>query len=106
MEVKLLLTYNIKPSRETEYYRYIMGEFLPSLQNMGLYMVEGWHTAYGDYPMRLIAFQADSERHMKAALNSTEWKEAKKKLIRFVRDYEERVVPAKNVFQFFLPSKR
>ena len=104
MEVKLLLVYNIKPHRETEYYRYVMGEFLPTLQNMGLYMTEGWHTAYGDYPIRLIVFQADSRVQMEKILKSPEWEAVREKLLKFVRDYEQRVVSARNVFQFFIPS--
>ena len=106
MDVKLMLVYNIKPHREAEYYRYVMGEFLPTLQNLGLYMTEGWHTAYGNYPIRLIVFQADSRMQLEQILESSEWKSAKEKLIKFVRDYEERVVPARSVFQFFIPSQK
>ena len=106
MEVKLLLVYNIKPNREAEYYRYVLGEFLPTLQNMGLMMVEGWHTAYGDYPMRLIAFRCEDEAEMRKILRSDEWKAAKEKLLRLVRDYEEQVVLAKNPFQFFIPASK
>jgi hypothetical protein len=106
MEVKLLLAYNIKPSREAEYYRYVMGEFLPLLQNLGMYMTEGWHTAYGDYPVRLIAFQSNSETEMQTILKSADWQKAKEKLLKLVRDYEERVVPAKKTFQFFIPDQR
>ena len=106
MEVKLLLVYNIRTHREAEYYRYVMGEFLPNLQNMGLYMTEGWHTAHGDYPVRLIVFQADNSVEMKKILNGSDWQSAKEKLLRFVKDYEERVVLARNVFQFFVPSSK
>ena len=104
MEVKLLLAYNIKPNREAEYYRFVLGEFLPSLQNMDLVMVEGWHTAYGDYPMRLIALKAEDEMTLKRVLQSDEWKNGKEKLQKLVRDYEEMIVPARKVFQFFIPS--
>ena len=106
MEVKLLLAYDIKPNREAEYYRYVLGEFLPLLQNMDLIMVEGWHTAYGDYPMRLIALRAENEHKLRNVLRSKEWGEAKEKLLKLVRNYEERVVPAKKMFQFFIPSKK
>ena len=106
MEVKLLLAYNIKPNREAEYYRYVLGEFLPALQNMDLIMVEGWHTAYGEYPMRLLALRAESEAKLLGILQSDEWKEGKERLLKMVRDYEERVVPAKKVFQFFLPAEK
>ncbi|MCK6628077.1 MAG: hypothetical protein L6R45_23225 [Anaerolineae bacterium] len=106
MEVKLLLVYDIKPHREAEYYRYVLGEFLPTLQNMGLIMVEGWHTAYGDYPMRLIAFRAEDETTMQKVLNSDEWRAAKERLLKLVRDYEQRIVVARNPFQFFIPASR
>jgi hypothetical protein len=106
MDTKLLLAYNIKPNREAEYYRFVLGEFLPSLQDLGLMMVEGWHTAYGDYPIRLIAFRAQDDAEIRDILNSTEWKEGKEKLLKMVHDYEERLVPARNIFQFFIPSNR
>ena len=106
MELKLLLAYNIRPNREAEYYRYVLGEFLPSLQDIGLMMVEGWHTAYGDYPVRLIVFRAHDGVDMYEVLKSSEWDRGKEKLLKLVGDYEERLVPAKNVFQFFIPSGR
>ena len=106
MEVKLLLVYDIKPHREAEYYRYVLGEFLPALQGMGLVMVEGWHTAYGDYPMRLIAFRAENEAALREALSSKEWQTSKEQLLKLVRDYEERVVIAGSPFQFFIPASR
>lgn len=104
MDAKLLLAYNIKPNREAEYYRYVLGEFLPSLQDVGLMMVEGWHTAYGDYPIRLLAFRAQEDANILEVLKSAQWQDGKEKLLKYVSDYEERLVPAKNVFQFFIPS--
>lgn len=105
MDVKLLLAYNIKPNLEAEYYRFVLSEYLPALQNAGLYMVEGWHTAYGDYPVRLIGFHADSLAELQAIMTGNVWHEAKEKLSKYVRNYEERIVPAKNMFQFFIPNK-
>ena len=106
MESKLLLTYNIKPNREAEYYRFVLGEFLPNLQDIGLMMIEGWHTAYGDYPVRLIAFRAQDDADIRDILKSNTWMGGKEKLLKLVTDYEERLVPARNVFQFFIPSNR
>lgn len=106
MTLKLLLSYNIKPNREAEYYRYVLGEFLPELQSIGLIMDEGWHTAYGDYPIRLIVFRTQDGVEMTDVLASEQWSRGKENLFKFVRDYEERVVPAKSVFQFFIPSNR
>ena len=106
MELKLLLAYNIKPHRESEYHRFVLNEFLPAVQDLGLYMVEGWHTAYGDYPTRLLAFRANSDINLRQILRTPEWRETRNKLLKYVRDYEERVVPARNMFQFFIPKDR
>jgi len=104
MEQKLLLVYDIKPNREAEYYRYVLGEFLPALQNLGLMMVEGWHTAYGRYPMRMLVFRADDETDIRLILKKDQWQQAKNSLLKLIRHYEERVIPARNTFQFFLPD--
>lgn len=104
MNLKLLVIYNIKPNREAEYYRYVLGEFLPRLQNIGLLMTEGWHTAYGDYPLRLLVFRTQDDADIHQILHSKEWLEGKETLLKLVKDYEENLVPAKNSFQFFLPS--
>jgi hypothetical protein len=106
MRRKLLLAYNIRPNREAEYYRYVLGEFLPELQRIGLIMEEGWHTAYGQYPIRLIVFRTQDGVDIQEVLQSSVWKKGKEQLLKLVRDYEERIVPDKNVFQFFLPSTK
>jgi len=106
MDLKLLVAFNIKPNREAEYYRFVLGEFLPTLQNIGLLMVEGWHTAYGDYPIRLLEFRTQEGVDMQKLLDSSEWKTGKETLLKLVRDYEEYLVPAKNTFQFFIPTSR
>ena len=48
MPIKLLLVYNVKSTREEAYYRFMMGEFLPTAQNIGLQIVEAWRTLWGD----------------------------------------------------------
>ena len=58
-QVKLLLPYDIKGGRENAYRRFILEEFLPKAQDLGLMPTDAWHTAYGKYPTRLIGFVAD-----------------------------------------------
>src|SRR3972149_3668319 len=50
--VKLLLSYDPLPERGEEYFRYVLGEFVPALEHLGLTMSEAWHTAYGSRPPR------------------------------------------------------
>ena len=99
MRSKMLLTYNIVPPMQEEYMQFMMNVFIPALQRIGLENVGVWHTAYGKYPMRLLAFVAD-EKEMQAALNDDRWKQVESRLKQYVSDYACRIVPYEPGFQF------
>ncbi len=100
VRTKLLLTYNILAEQQEEYLNFMMNNFIPGLQRLGLVNSGVWHTAYGDYPARLIIFVADDQDTMDKALGSKSWKDLETKLERFVKDYTRRVVPFQPGFQF------
>jgi hypothetical protein len=104
MPVKLLIAYNIKPAQEEIYYRFMMGEFLPAVQGMGLVMVEGWRTAWGNYPQRLIGLVAESYSVLEQILDREQWREMELKLGQYVTDYQRHVVPYRSGFQFLRPT--
>ncbi len=104
MSVKLLIAYSLKPGREEIYYRFMMAEFLPSLQDMNLTMAEAWQTAWGNYPQRLIGLVAEDRATVEETLASQRWREIEDKLIRYVTDYRRQLVPARTRFQFFEPT--
>ena len=106
MPIKLLITYDIDAGREEEYYRFIMGEFLPAAQSIGLHMVEAWRTAWGDYPQRLIELVTDSQQSLNEILDSERWREMETKLEQYVDNYQCLAVPFRGGFQFFKPPKR
>ena len=43
--VKLLLAYDPIPDKREAYFNYVLGEFVPALEHLGLTMSEAWHTA-------------------------------------------------------------
>ena len=104
MPVKLLIVYNIKPAQEEIYYRFMMGEFLPAAQGMGLIMVEGWHTAWGNYPQRLIGLVAESYSVLEQILDREQWREMELKLGQYVTDYQRQIVPFRIGLQFLKPT--
>ena len=99
MRSKMLLTYNIVPPMQEEYMQFMMNVFISALQRIGLENVGVWHTAYGNYPMRLLAFVAD-EKEMGAALNDDRWKQVETRLKQYVTDFTRRIVPYEPGFQF------
>ena len=98
--VKLILTYDPVPERREAYFRYVLGEFVPALEQMGLTMSEAWHTAYGEYPLRMNGFLASDEGTMDNILTSEEFRELETRLQEYVINYSRRVVVCRNSFQF------
>jgi hypothetical protein len=99
-QVKLLLAYDIRTGRENAYRRFIVEEFLPQAQALGLVATDAWHTAYGDYPARLIAFVADDLDSVRTARASDEWRAMMTKLEGYTGNLTQRVVPLRGSFQW------
>lgn len=97
---KLLLTYDISPQHSQEYYRFVLGRYVPVMQAMGLEMSDAWHTAYGDFPGRLVAFVARDRETIEELLEDETWSSLNDELQRFVTDFNYKVIPYRPGFQF------
>lgn len=97
--LKLLLSYHVKSENQQEYYKFVMGSYLPTLQSLGFQMSEAWHTAYGDAPNRLIGLVCNDEGSMQLLLSSDEWETLNEQLEEFVSDLDYKFVPYRGGFQ-------
>jgi hypothetical protein len=99
--VKLILTYDILPETQDQYYQFMLGEVVPAMQALGLVMSGAWHTAYGEYPVRLVEFIADDYETLMEVLAGTQWQQVEKRLHEFVFHYRRKVVRLReDQFQF------
>ena len=98
--VKLLLSFDPLPGKREAYFQYVLGEFIPTLQHLGLQMCEAWHTAYGAYPLRLTGFLAPDRDTLAEIISSENFRDMELKLQEFVSNYQRRIVPMKKRFQF------
>lgn len=96
----MLLTYNIIDARQEPYMRFMLNEFIPTLQSIGLTNVGVWHTAWGDYPVRLLVFVSENSSAMTRALKGDVFNDMEEKLKSYVNDYTRRIVPFDPGFQF------
>ena len=99
-QVKLLLSYDIRPGHENAYRRFVVDEFLPKAQELGLVPTDAWHTAYGDYPDRLIGFVADDLATAHAAMRSDAWQALMGRLEAHTGKLTRRLVPFRGGFQW------
>lgn len=101
---KLIVTYDVIPSAQERYFRFLMSEVIPMLQEQGIYMTEAWHTAYGSYPLRMAGFVSEELENINDVLDSEGWADLEEELLGYVRNYTLRVVAYRQGFQFFRPS--
>lgn len=97
--LKLLLEYDVNQDTLQEYYQFVMGQYVPALQSMGLQMSEAWHTAYGHAPNRLIGFVCGDRQTMDRLLTSEEWVDLNEQLEKFVTGLNYKVIPYRGGFQ-------
>ena len=99
MAVKLLMTWDILPGREQEYFEFVVRDFIPGMQRLGLEPSDAWFTMYGDQPQIMAAAQMSTFNSLQRVLNSTEWKNLTQQLLDYVENYEFKVVQARSGFQ-------
>jgi hypothetical protein len=100
MPVKVIMTWDISAERDQEYFEFIIGEFVPGVQRLGLQPAEAWATIYGAYPqiqVNLIAADAPQARRI---LASSDWTILQERLFAFVKNYSYKIVAIRGGFQF------
>jgi len=100
MAVKVIMTWDIEAERDQEYFEFIIGEFVPGVQRLGLQPAEAWATLYGSYPQIQVGLLASDAREARRVLASPEWALLQDRLFGYVKNYSYKVVLAKNGFQF------
>ena len=99
MMVKLLMTWDIKPGKETAYLEFITREFAPALMKMGIQPTDAWYTVVGNGPQILAGGVAEDLETMGQILEGKEWQELHEKLSSYVINFKKKVVPHTGRFQ-------
>jgi hypothetical protein len=97
--VKLIMTWDITPGREQEYFEFVVREFIPQVQQLGMELKDAWLTMYGDQPQIMASAQMSDLETMQGTLDSKEWQGLVNRLLDYVENYEYKIVPARSGFQ-------
>lgn len=100
MNAKIILTWNIKPGKEQEYFNFVVSDYLPKVSKLGLDLTDAWVTVYGNEPQILIGAITPSFDKAKAVVRSEAWKDLNGQLDEFVDDFTLKIAPQRGVFQF------
>ena len=99
MAIKLLMTWDILPGREQEYFEFMVRDFIPGMQRLGLEPSDAWFTMYGEKPQIMTSAQMPTLANLTQVLESQEWADLSKLLMDYVEDFNYKIVPARAGFQ-------
>jgi len=100
LPVKLIMSWDITPNREREYFEFVVREFIPGVQHLGLELTDAWATAYGNQPQIMVGAVSHSRAQIKQVLRSEDWQSLNNKLMDYVLNYNQKIVEASGGFQF------
>ncbi|MCD6424552.1 MAG: hypothetical protein J7L35_03550 [Anaerolineales bacterium] len=99
MTVKLIMTWDILPNQEQEYFEFVISDFLPEIKQLGIRPADIWYTMFGDQPQIMVAAKTQSQASLNVVMASKEWLLLIENLLKFVENFSYKVVPAQTGFQ-------
>lgn len=99
MAVKILMTWDILPGREQDYFEFVVRDFIPAMQRLGMEVSDAWFTMYGDQPQILAAAQMPSINALNHVLQAPDWQELTNRLLDYVENFDYKIVQSRSGFQ-------
>ncbi len=99
MAAKLLMRWDVRPETESEYFEFLVHEFIPGLNKLGISDIQVWYTQYGECEQKLASGIANTTEKMQEALRSTGWHQLNDRLQQYVDNFSQKVIPATGGFQ-------
>jgi hypothetical protein len=93
------MTWDLLPGREQDYFEFVVRDFIPGMQEIGLEPSDAWYTYYGDHPQIMAGAVVNSMDEMDRLIRSEDWQELTAQLMEYVQDFEYKIVPARGGFQ-------
>lgn len=90
-EYAIVFKYDVRPDTQETYFRYVIGEFTPALQEFKIYMQDAWHVAWGEYPERQIEYITENLDSIRSLMASPQWRQMEERLKGYTQHYSYRV---------------
>lgn len=97
--IKLLMSWDLKPGSESDYFEFSVREFIPGIMKLGIQPTEAWYTIFGDGPQILTGGIAEDLPTMQSILASKDWQQLRDKLFEYVTNFNFKIVRATGRFQ-------
>jgi hypothetical protein len=99
VDYKLMLSWDIKPGLDQQYFEFVVREWVPGITKLGLQPREAWYAVYGDCPQITTAIVNSDLDRMREVLHSDDWSRLNDRLMEYVYNYQQRIVRSLPGFQ-------
>lgn len=97
--VKLLMSWDILPGREEDYFEFHIRKFVPALEGLGVALSEAWLTVYGEQPRLLAEALISNLSSAKKVLDSSAWDDLGIQMDEMVENFDYKLINARSGFQ-------
>src|SRR5260221_14622965 len=99
MQVKILMSWDIKQGQDQEHFEFVGREFAPGITRLGLQPTEAWFAIYGECAQIMMAGITPDFATIKTFLDTQEWKELHARLLQYVSNYSQKIFRFSTNFQ-------
>lgn len=99
MTMKLIMRWNVRKESESEYFEFLVHEFIPGMNRLGIEDIQVWYTAYGECEQKLASGMMKSSEQVSQILGSEDWLRLTDRLNRYVEGFNQKVVNGTRGFQ-------
>ena len=92
MAVKLMHYWTINPSSKEAYADFIIKQFIPGVNRLGMHTVAGWSVLVGSYSEIIMETVSSDLNMLETALKTREYRLLKSDLLNLVTDYKTKVM--------------
>jgi len=97
--IKIIMTWDIIPEHEQEYFEFVIREYIPGVQRLGCELSDAWATVYGTKPQITVGMVLPGAGKARQLLQSEDWQALNNHLQDFIQNFAMKMVYARNGFQ-------
>jgi len=100
MNIKVIMSWDIISGREQEYFEFVVRNFMPGVQKLGMALSDAWVTIYGEHPQILVGAVVPGLERAQEIVGSEEWDLLNQQLKNYVTNYDLKLALLDGGFQF------
>ena len=101
MPVKLNHYWTINPIKFKDYSKFILKDFIPGVNRLGMHTVAGWTVLVGEYSETVFESVANDLELLEKAMRNPNYQQLKQSLLQYIKSYKTKVLVDTDKVDFY-----